>query len=140
MKGKERFIELWNDYLEGELDESSIAELQALVEEDNRLVQMAADSYQIHRLLGLIAQDSPSRQESFVSETLACLPADNDRFVNRVMQHLPQRSPRKGKEVCMYLAKWSAVIATAAVITLIASLYFQRPSAERRIWFWRAAA
>lgn len=133
MKGKERFTELWNDYLEGELDESGIAELQALVEEDNRLVQMATDSYQIHRLLGLIAQDNPSRQDSFVSETLARLPADNDRFVSQVMQHLPQRSPRKGKTDYMYLVKWTAAITTVAVITLIASLYFQQSSAERRI-------
>jgi len=133
MNHEERFIELWNDYLEGELDESGLAELQALVEKDEHLLEMAADSYQIHRLLGLIAQDSASRQESFVSETLARLPADNDRFVDRVMQHLPQASRRRGKTVRMDLAKWSAVIATAAVITLIASLYFQRPSTERRI-------
>ena len=133
MKGKERFIELWNDYLEGELDESGLAELQALIKEDKHLLELAADSYQIHRLLGLIAQDSPSRQESFVSETLARLPADDDRFVDQVMQHLPQGSPRRGKTAYMYLAKWSAVIATAAVITLIISLYFQRPIAENRI-------
>ncbi|HEC03281.1 MAG TPA: hypothetical protein ENI81_07055 [Phycisphaerales bacterium] len=133
MKSKERFIELWNDFLEGELDESDITELKALVEEDNRLVQMATDSYQIHRLLGLIAQDSPSRQDSFVSETLARLPADDDRFVSQVIQHLPQRSPHKGKTVYMHLAKWSAVIATPAVITLIVSLYFQQPSTECRI-------
>lgn len=133
MKGKERFIELWNDYLEGELDESGIVELQALVEEDNRLVQMAADGYQIHRLLGLIAQDSTSRKESFVSETLARLPADDDRFIDQVMQHLPQGSPRRGTTTRMYFAKWSTIIATVAIIVLIASLYFQRQSAERRI-------
>jgi hypothetical protein len=133
MNDEERFIELWNDYLEGELDESGIAELQVLVEENDRLLRMAADSYQIHRLLGLAAQDNASRQENFVSETLARLPADDDRFVDRVMQHLPQGSPRRGTTARRYLAKWPAAIATAAVVALTASLYFQWPSAERRI-------
>jgi len=46
MNSDERFIELWNDYLEGELDESGIAELQALVAGDERLLRMATDIYQ----------------------------------------------------------------------------------------------
>ena len=32
MNADERFIELWNDYLEGELDESGIAELSFKVD------------------------------------------------------------------------------------------------------------
>ncbi|UCC99393.1 MAG: FecR domain-containing protein [Phycisphaerales bacterium] len=133
MSSDEHFIELWNDYLEGELDESGIAQLQTLVEQDDRLLRMAADSYQIHRLLGLIAQDSASRHEDFVRETLARLPADDDRFVDRVMQHLPEGSPRRGTTARIYLARWSAAVAAVAVVALAASLYFQRPSTERRI-------
>ncbi|KPL27397.1 MAG: hypothetical protein AMJ72_09090 [Acidithiobacillales bacterium SM1_46] len=133
MNSDERFIELWNDYLEGELDESGIAELQAIVAGDDRLLRMAADSYQIHRLLGLIAQDSASRQEDFVSATLARLPADDAHFVDGVMQHLPQGSPRKGTTVRMLLAKWRMAIAAAAVVALIAGVVFLRPKSELAI-------
>ncbi len=133
MNDDERFIELWNDYLEGELDESRIAEIRALVEGDDRLLRMAADSYQMHRLLGLIAQDTGSRQDDFVAETLARLPADDDRFIEGVMQNLSQGSPRKGTTTRKLLAKWPMAIATAAVVVLIAGVYFQRPSAEREI-------
>ena len=133
MSTDERFFELWNDYLEGELDESGIVELQALVAGDERLSQMAVDSYQVHRLLGLIAQDSASRQDDFVRETLARLPADSPHFVHKVMQHLPQKAPRKDAMAWRLVTKWSLAIAAAAVVTFMAGLYFQRPSAERRI-------
>jgi hypothetical protein len=133
MNSDERFTELWNDYLEGELDESRIAELQALVAGDDRLLRMAADIYQVHRLLGLIAQDSASRQEDFVSETLARMPADDAHFVDGVMQHLPQRSPRKRTAARLLLAKWPVAIGAAAAIVLIASIVFLRPKAELEI-------
>jgi len=133
MKNDERFIELWNDYLEGEIDESGIAELQALAAGNEHLSQMAADGYQMHRLLGLIAQDSASRQDEFVRETLSRLPADDDHFVEGVMQHLPQRSSRRGAMARAPLAKWPFAVAAAAVIALSASLYFLRPASERPI-------
>jgi len=133
MKNDERFIELWNDYLEGEIDESGIAELQALAAGNEHLSQMAADGYQMHRLLGLIAQDSASRQDEFVRETLSRLPADDDHFVDGVMQHLPQRSSRRGAMARAPLAKWPFAVAAAAVIALSASLYFLRPASERPI-------
>jgi len=133
MNSDARFIELWNDYLEGELDESGIAELQALVAGDDRLLQMAADSYQMHRLLGFIAQDSVSRQDDFVSETLARLPADDDHFVDGVMQHLPHAVPCKGTTARKLLAKWPVVIAAAAVVALIAGVVSLRPKVQPEI-------
>ena len=135
MNDDERFIELWNDYLEGELDESGMAELRALVGRDDHLLRMAADSYQMHRLLGLIAQDTESRQDDFVAETLARLPADGAHFIEGVMQNLPQGSSRKVTTARMRLAKLPVAIAAAAaaVVVLIAGVYFQRPSAEREI-------
>jgi len=133
MNGDERFIELWNDYLEGELDESGIAELRALVAGDDRLLKMAADRYQMHRLLGLVAQDSASRRDDFVRETLARLPADDDRFVEGVMQRLPQGVLRQRATARRFLAKWPIAVAAAAVIALTVSLYLLRPIAERPI-------
>jgi len=124
MNADEQFIELWNDYLEGELDEAGMAKLQALVAGDERLLRMAADSYQMHRMLGLIAQDSTSRQEDFVRETMDRLPADDAHFIEEVMQHLPHQSPRKYAERRKLGAKWQVAVAAAAVVGLLAGVYF----------------
>jgi len=96
MNGDERFVELWNDYLEGELGESGIAELRSLVAADDRLLKLAADSYQTHRLLGLLADESQARQDAFVRETLTRLPSNDERFVGDVMQHLANDRSREG--------------------------------------------
>ena len=88
MSADERFIELWNDYLEGELDETGTIELRRLLAQDDRLVQMAADSYRTHRLLRLMAQDSESQQDDFVQQTLNRLPAEDDLFVDAVMRQV----------------------------------------------------
>lgn len=129
----ERFIELWNDYLEGELDESGMAELRELVARDDRLLGIAADSYQVHRLLGLIAQDSAWRQEDFVRETLARLPADDAHFVRDVMERVPRRSSRKCTAARRLVKKWRVAIAAAAVVVLIASGYFLFANVEPEI-------
>jgi hypothetical protein len=119
----ERFEELWNDYLEGELDESGVAELRALVEADDRQLREAADSYQLHRLLGLAAQDRPSRQEDFVHATMERLPADKEHFTGGVMHRLPQQAKRPRL----------APMAVAAIVLLLAGLYIQGPGAERDV-------
>ena len=124
----ERFIELWNDYLEGELDDSGIAELRDLVAGDARLVQMAADSYQMHRLLGLAAQDSPSQRDDFVRGTMARLPAEGGRFVEAVMQHLPARAPRK-----RVTSRWLSALAAVVPIVIIAAIYLLALNTERPI-------
>ncbi|MHC4642685.1 MAG: FecR domain-containing protein [Planctomycetota bacterium] len=133
MKNDEQFIELWNDYLEGDLDESRVTELRELVVGDDRLLRMAADTYQVHRLLGLIAQDSTSRQEDFVRETMDRLPADDAHFVDGVMQHLPQDSPRKPTTARILLAKWPVAIAAVVVVALVTSIVLLRPKPEDKI-------
>lgn len=88
MNAQERFAELWTDYLEGELDESGITELQELLAGDEDLLRLAADLFHTHRLLGLVAAEEPARHEAFVRDTLARLPKDSDRFTGDVMQQL----------------------------------------------------
>src|SRR5580704_6540278 len=87
-----RFAELWNDYLEGDPDEAGLAELRQLLQEDERLLQFAADYYQTHRLLGLLMQDSDARHDSFVRETLRRIPLQTDEFVRVVVQQLPMKA------------------------------------------------
>lgn len=128
MSEDERFIELWNDYLEGELDESGITELRHLLAKDDRRLQTAADSYRTHRLLGLHVQDTKSGQDEFVRETISRLPAEADKFVGTVMRQLP---PGKTKQARTRVAKWLAAL--AAAILLLAGAYFLAPRAESEI-------
>jgi len=131
MNGDKHFIELWNDYLEGELDESGLAELQSLVQGDDRLLRMAADSYQIHRLLGFNAQNSAPQQDKFTTETMARLPLDDGQFVDGVMQHLVPESPDQVTRARIRRIK--PLMAIAAVIALVVSMIVHWPSAEQQI-------
>ncbi|QDT32673.1 FecR family protein [Thalassoglobus polymorphus] len=88
MSTQERFAELWTDYLEGELEEVDLKELQELLTADESLVHQAADLFQTHRLLGLIAAEKFDSQEAFVNETLALLPKNDSDFSKRVMSEL----------------------------------------------------
>lgn len=88
MSNQGRFAELWTDYLEGELGESALVELQELLAEDESLVELAADLLQTHRLLGLVVAEEPARQEEFIRETLAQLPERQDEFVSHVMSQV----------------------------------------------------
>ena len=55
MNPNERFEELWTDYLEGETSEPLIAELLQLLAQNSELREQALRSYQLHRMLGLLA-------------------------------------------------------------------------------------
>lgn len=87
----ERFNELWNDYLEGDLDASRQDELQALVDGDPTLQLWAVDLFQTHRLLGFAHQ---SGDGSFVRELLSRLPKSDGDFVNAVTRSVPVPQPR----------------------------------------------
>ena len=127
MSADERFIELWNDYLEGELDEQGIAELRQLVEADDRLLQMAADSYRTHRLLGLYVQGSKSRHEDFVRETMSRLPAKEDRFVADIMQRLATRRDTTART---RVGKWPMTAGAAVVLLGILCFLWLRGQPE----------
>ena len=92
MTDDERFLELWADYLEGELDEVGLADLRALLTDDEHRLSLAADTYQIHRLLGVLADELRPGREDFVRRTLARLPLDEDRFTRGVISQLSQHS------------------------------------------------
>jgi len=128
MSTDERFIELWNDYLEGELDETGITELRHLLAKDGRMLQIAADSYRTHRLLGLHVQDSENGQDEFVRETMNRLPAEAGQFVGAVMRQLP---PGRTRTARMRVGKWLAAL--AAAVLLLAGIYFLTPRAEPEI-------
>lgn len=77
------FEDLWADYLEGELDESGIAELNALLTGNDELLRLAADLYEEHRLLGLAFQ--PFDSGRFVESVTSAAASDRDLFVDNVL-------------------------------------------------------
>ena len=83
-----RFEELWTDYLEGELNESGLVELQELLAAQPELLKQATDLYRTHRLLGFIATDQKNNDDHFVQDLMGKLPKQSDKFTHQVMQKL----------------------------------------------------
>ncbi len=97
---EERFGELWTDYLEGELEEAGVIELQELLAAHDFLLKQAADYYRTHRLLGLIATEQTDGDEHFVSDVMQKLPEDSDSFSRSVMQQVESQSSITENGVC----------------------------------------
>lgn len=92
---EERFATLWTDYLEGELDADGMAEINALLAADEQLVMRAADLYQMHRRLGVLAgrRDATVTNESssFVEDVMQRLPGDAETLARSVMARIAPR-------------------------------------------------
>ncbi|MEI6712990.1 MAG: hypothetical protein WCO60_04515 [Verrucomicrobiota bacterium] len=83
----ERFSELWNDYLEGEISPDALTELRSLLASDPSLEKLAADLYQLHRSLGYVASAEVSA-EAFVADTIKRIALSKTEFVPRVMERI----------------------------------------------------
>ncbi|TWU12112.1 FecR protein [Symmachiella macrocystis] len=143
MSAQEQFAELWTDYLEGELDETGIATLRALLSSDESLLKLAADMYQTHRLLGLVVEEVPSRQDGFVREVLSRLPETSDGFISGVMAGVEKvadthratqntgaggRHPTAGQSGSRNRFLFRKIVAVVALTTLAIAWYSFRPS------------
>ncbi len=126
----DRFAELWTDYLEGELSESELTELKAIIESQPECKTIAIEQYQIHRVLGLIAAKN---SDEFVKATIQRLPKSSDDFVAQVMARANSQSagsdclnPNQSSRTL----KWLALVATlvAAIGLVIIAL---RPERHR---------
>lgn len=85
MKNFDRFAELWTDYLEGDLNEQDYAELDALIAANPDALRQAMAHYQIHRAIGLVAQDD---SDAFLKATLRRIPLQSDAFVAQVVTRI----------------------------------------------------
>ncbi len=83
MNDRQRFEDLWNDFLEGEQSPEGVTVLQQMLQDPDRLSQ-ATDQYQLHRLLGLQGQGLNENEDDFVAATMDLLPADPEQFVTEV--------------------------------------------------------
>lgn len=130
MNAQDRFAERWTDYLEGELDEIGIAELRELLAADESLLKLAADMYQTHRLLGLVVEEVPARQDEFVREVLSRLPEEQDSFVSGVMADVEQVVRASGQDngptlrSLGPLSRASRGILAAVALTIVVILCF----------------
>ena len=117
----EQFDRLWNDFLEGELDESHFAELRCLLAADKDLVKIAVDRYQTHKLLGYLHAESASCLEAFADDTVARLPASGRKFAASTVRRLHPPSPKPR-------ANWWAPAFAAAAIAVFAFTQFRNPA------------
>lgn len=83
MNDHQRFEDLLNDFLEGELSPEGVSVLQQMLQDPHRLSH-ATDQYQLHRLLGLRGQGLNEHEDDFVAATMDLLPADSEQFVTEV--------------------------------------------------------
>ena len=126
MNEQERFNQLWSDYLEGDLDGGGLEELRELMAGDDLRLPEAVNDFQIHRLLGLDAQDSDDRHEAFVRETMGKLPLPQDDFVGQVMSGVLISDDSR---IIRWIPNWA--LSAVAAVAIMASILFlgdQRPS------------
>lgn len=114
----QRFDILWNDFLEGELDESLLVELRALIESDAALAAIAADRYQMHKMLGYLHAETSHSVDGFVDDTVARLPATGEAFSARTIGRL---SPSVAKP----RANWWPPALAAAALAIFAFMQFR---------------
>lgn len=120
MNDREKFEQLWNDYLEGELPEGADQDLDRLSTAKDDLSTVAVDSYQVHRLLGLKAQDSDLRHESFVNSTMERVLVKEQRVAPLVTGQMP-----KSVGASVRLKSISFALLATTILVLIASPFFQ---------------
>ncbi len=114
--GDGRFEDLWTDFLEGELSEDHVEQLDRLLADDDTLRQRAASLYEEHRLLGLLHQ--PFDVETFVAESRRRIATDGDGFVRRVTGSLgPPLEEGRGRSSRRWVG-YVVVSVTAVVLTL----------------------
>jgi hypothetical protein len=89
MSQHERFSELFTEFLEGELTSEGIVELNQLLLHDDALADNAVACYQLHRMLSFVANHA--HDDSFVQETMRCIPIDSEKFVKQVLQRIDHR-------------------------------------------------
>ena len=125
-----RFDELWADYLEGDLDESGLAELNTLLAEDAELLQRTADLYEEHRLLGVALRSFD--RERFADDVRAAIATDRDRFVGDVANAVGIRStlPESATSSSRYqersrLGITAGLFAIAALSLLVAAVIWR---------------
>lgn len=113
-----QFQTLWTDYLEGELDDAGIAELQDMLAGDEALLQHAADLYEEHRLLGFLKQ--PFDLNRFVDDVQATVVRDRDQFLSAVSQEIGLGKSESPSDVVELVNSTTGRLSVARLVGLVA--------------------
>lgn len=119
----DRFDTLWSDFLEGDLDEAGVAELDALFAARPELLDRAMDLYEVHRGIGLLHQEKDPAL--FAKSTIDRIRADREDFVGSLKARLPGPPARK-KPWAGYLL----VAAATLIFSLVLHLLVQTPQRQ----------
>ncbi len=109
---KDRFEELWIDYLEGDLGSAGLAELNRILESSPELRRLAADLYEEHRMLGVVSQQFDV--DAFVRDVNMSIERDRDDFVTRVTGAV-NAPPKKGR----WPFHWLGSVLVAACVLVV---------------------
>jgi hypothetical protein len=89
------FDELWQEYLEGELDAPGMNELDRLLA-DPASLRRAADLFEEHRLLGFMLR-SPHEADAFIRAARQRVADEGKRFASQVRARIPMPAARSAK-------------------------------------------
>ncbi|UUO07172.1 FecR family protein [Blastopirellula sp. J2-11] len=92
LDSQKQFEQLWNDFLEGELEEADADQLCDLLAADEKLRETAIELYQTHRLLGLVMQEEPAGRDGFVESAMQEILRRRENFGSRAMQRIRQQT------------------------------------------------
>ncbi len=130
MNPLDRLVELWSDYLEGELSDEGLSELRALIADQPDFKAMAIEQYQVHRALGLISHEV---SEAFVDATLKRVSASSEDFVSRVVARVSEQAHTEVRSKNAWLpiqASWQLVALAIIAATLLFIFLYRGPATD----------
>lgn len=126
------FATLWQAFLDGDLDQSQVAELERRLRADPALAALAGERYVEHRLLTLaLHPETPGR---FVAATTARLSAGSDDFAKRIQSRITSVATPVVSDSTQRLG-WShyAFAAASAALVALALLWWTTPATREPV-------
>lgn len=125
MSDSSRFENLWQDFLEDELNDADIQELHESLADDAAL-QSAADEFQLHRLLSLQGKKTGDSPDPFVAATMQALTAPTVQITEPIRETTSPLS--KHRDLPRQRWDWRLLASIAAGFVLTCLALFNWPN------------